>query len=75
MDEHKMEYGTLYLCEFCATVEIADQNITQCFTHRAPEEISGLMVLDDETRYLKFCVLLAIKEISTNSLRIRKSKG
>ena len=45
-----MEYGTLYLCEFRATVEIADHNITQCSTHKAPEEISGLMILDDETR-------------------------
>ena len=36
-------------CECGATEQTADNNISQWPTHRAPQGLSGLMVLDDET--------------------------
>ena len=47
---HKWGFALSAKCECGASEQTADHVIFTCPTHRAPREIMGLTVLDDETR-------------------------
>ena len=47
---HKWGLAPFWNCECGPIEQTADHIISQCSTHQAPQGLSGLMVLDDETR-------------------------